>query len=138
MKYITHKRFKALAICGKVNIPAATECTAINGVIYHDHKPVCLIASENAHLFFAVNDDGHGLERGHITQSILATLAAPASDNEAAWEKYTKLWDKVWADEVCKAYRRQGDADHWLWNHAFYNADIGTLNYIADLIGARR
>ena len=73
-----------------------------------------------------------------LAPAILATLAAPASDNEAAWEKYTKLWDKVWADEVCKAYRRQGDADHWLWNHAFYNADIGTLNYIADLIGARR
>ncbi len=131
MKYIVHKRFKSNAICGEVNLPAFTECEAINGMLYCNHKPLCLITSENAHLHFARNDDGNGLERGSLTRDIIDKLKTHD-------EQYQSRWDKVWEDTVCQAYKRHEYSDHWLWNHAFYNADINTLIYIAKLVGARR
>lgn len=131
MKYIVHKRFKQKAICGDVNLAATTECEEVNGMIYHDHKRLCVVTSDNAHLFFARNDDGNGIERGALTRSIVNTLSKQDSN-------YQARWDKVWSDETCRAYKRHEHADHWIWNHAFYNADIATLKYIADLVGARR
>ncbi len=131
MKYITHKRFKAKAICGNVNIPALTECEEVNGMIYCDHKLICSKYSENAHQYFARNDDGNGVERGQLTRAIVETLSKPD-------EHYQERWDKVWDDATCQMYRRQEHQDHWLWNHAFFNADVGTLKYIAGLVGARR
>ncbi len=138
MKYITHRRFKQKAICGDVNLPAMTECEEINGMIYYDHKPICLMYSENAHQYFARNDDGNGMERGKLTQAIIARLAlSPTSCTEAEYKAYQKRWDKVWDDPTCQAYKRTEHKDHWLWNHTFYNADIETLRYIAKLVGAK-
>lgn len=131
MKYIVHKRFKEKAICGNVNIPALTECEAINGMIYFNHKPICLITSENAHLYFARNDDRNGMQRGKLTSDIISKLKT--RDNN-----YQERWNKIWDDAVCQAYKRHEYSDHWLWNHAFYNADINTLLYIAKLIEVRR
>lgn len=131
MKYITHKRFKQKAICGEVNLPAMTECNEINGMIFYDHKPICVATSENAHLYFARNDDGNGMERGKLTRSIVETLSK-------ADDAYQERWDKVWDDVTCQMYKRQEHQDHWIWNHAFYNADLGTLKYIAELVGVRR
>jgi len=131
VKYIAHRRFKAKAICGEVNIPALTELESTDGIIYYNGKQLCTITSENAHQFFAYNDDGNGLERGKLTQSIIKQLSTPDS-------KHQERWDKVWDDEKCQPYRRQESADHWYWNHAFFNADLGTLKHIADLVGARR
>lgn len=51
MKYITHRRFKDQAIFGHVNIPAMTECEERNGMIFYKGKPICVITSENAHLY---------------------------------------------------------------------------------------
>lgn len=131
MKYITHKRFKQHAICGDVNIPALTELEAVNSMICLDHKPICTIFSENAYQHFARNDDGNGLERGQLTRAIVKTLSRRD-------EHYQDRWDKVWDDVTCQAYRRFEYQDHWIWNHAFYNADIETLRYIAALVGVRR
>lgn len=131
MKYIVHRRFKQQAICGEVNIPALTECEEVNGTIYLDHKPLCIKRSENAHQYFARNDDGNGLERGQLTQAIIAALSKRD-------ERYQDRWDKVWDDATCQMYRRYEHRDHWIWNHAFFNADIETLRYIAALVGVRR
>lgn len=130
MNYIAHRRFKNVAICGCVNIPATTECEEHNGIIYYEKKPICLITSENAHTYFAVNEDGEGLRRGTIIHTINTLLRRKD-------KCYQDRWDKVWNDELCQKYKRHEHLDHWLWNHEFYNADIGDLEYIENLIQMR-
>lgn len=131
MKYITHRRFKGAALCGEINLPAMTACESDETVILHNGKPICFVGSENAHQFFAVNEDGMGAERGGLTQAIQKALAKRDDD-------YQRRWDKVWEDELCQQYKRTEYEDFWLWNHEFFNADIGTLRRIAALVGARK
>lgn len=129
MKYITHRRFKGKAICGDVNIPAMTECETQNEYIVLDGKIICTVFSENAHLYFASNDDGRGMLRGTLTRKIVKALLNNDKD-------YQARWDKVWEDKLCQRYKRTEHSDHWLWNHSFYNADVNDLKYIAHLVGA--
>lgn len=130
MQYIVHRRLKDTAICGGVNIPATTICEEICGVIYYNGLPVCYTTSENAHQFFARNDDECGLRRGKLTQTIQKTLSKRDGN-------YHIRWDKVWADPKCHQYKRPEYEDYWLWNHEFFNADIDVLLYIANLVGAK-
>lgn len=130
MQYITHRRFKGKCIGGEVNIPAGTVCEENGGMISCNGKPICLVRSENAHQFFARNDDGNGMLRGQLTQSIQNALKKQDRN-------YQKRWDKVWDDETCQAYKRTEQADYWLWNHDFYNAEILILQHIAGLVGAK-
>lgn len=130
MKYILYKRFKDIAICGHVNIPAMTECEEHAGMIYYNNQPLCVISSENAHSHFAVNEDGMGLKRGALVQKI-TNILKNKDDN------YQVRWDKVWEDELCQKYKRPEHPDHWLWNHEFYNANISDLEYILNLIQKR-
>ena len=130
MNYIVHRRFKDKAICGDVNIPAMTEVEEVDGVILYDGKPICFVASENAHQYFARNDDGNGMLRGKLTQAIQKTLSKRD-------ENYQARWDKVWEDKVCQPYKRVEYEDFWLWNHAWFNAPIEDLRHIAQLVGAK-
>lgn len=130
MEYIVHKRFKAKAICGNVNIPAKTVCTERGGVIYYGEKALCVISSDNAYKHFARNDDGRGLERGRLTKAITSTL-------EKRDDQYQERWDRVWNDPACRQFKRKNDDDYWLWNLAFFNAEIFSLEHIADLVGCR-
>lgn len=123
MEYIIHTDFNAKAICGEVNLPKGTVCQERNGFIYYNGKPLCVNRSENAFKHFARNDDGNGLKRGELIQTIKSTLR----DNE-------ELWDRVCNDEVCVLYDRNANGDTWLWSFDFYNADISTLEYILNLI----
>ena len=75
MKYIVHRRFKKEVICGNVNIPAMTEVESVDGCIIYNGKIVCFDTSEDAHQFFARNDDGSGMLRGRLTQSIQKLLS---------------------------------------------------------------
>ena len=127
MQYITYRRFKEKSICGQVNIPASSACEENENTIYFDGKPICFTTSENAHQYFARNDDGQGVERGKLTQLIQRQLAKRDS-------AYQGRWDKVWEDKICAKYRRKEYDDFWLWNHEFFNAEIEDLRYIAELI----
>lgn len=130
MKYVVHRRFKVNAICGSINLPAMTECECEDGLITYNNTAICYATSENAHQFFAVNEDGMGMERGRLTQSIQKALAKRDGS-------YQERWDKVWKDSVCEEYRRKDYEDFWLWGHDFFNADIDVLRYIANLVGAK-
>lgn len=130
MKYIVHKRFKGKAICGDVNFPAMTVCESDGAIISHMGNPICFTGSENAHQFFAVDDDGMGMQRGRLTQVIQKTLAKRD-------ENYQVRWDRVWNDPVCAPYKREDYDDYWLWNSEFFGADIDTLRHIAALVGAK-
>ena len=130
MNYICHRRFREKAICGEVNIPATSACEETEGFIFHDGKPICACKSENAHQYFARNDDGQGMVRGKLTQTIQKTLAKQDKSHQARW-------DKVWSDQICQKYKRSDYEDFWLWNHEFFNAEIADLYHIAAIVGAK-
>lgn len=126
MKYLVTKRFKTKAICGEVNLAYGTECFSQGNVIYRqDKQPLCLITSENAHMYFTVNDDGLAKERRQLIEDIAKLL----SD-----EKMEKRWDVVWNDLTCRKYKRKEFADFWLWNHDFYGASLDDLQYIKKIL----
>lgn len=128
--YITVKRAKLNTISGSVNIPYGTKLQANDKVIMFNGKPLCAVFSQSAYDYFAHNDDGQGLVRGKLVQSILSTLRK--HDN-----LHQKRWDKIWDDTRCQKYKSSDRDDYWLWNHDFYNAEIDDLKYIANLIGAK-
>ena len=126
MKYLITKRFKTKAICGEVNLAYGTECFSQGNVIYRqDKQPLCLITSENAHMYFTVNDDGLAKERRQLIEDIAKLL----SD-----KKMEKRWDVVWNDLTCLKYKRKEFADFWLWNHDFYSASLDDLQYIKKIL----
>ena len=130
MEYIVHRRFRDRAICGVINLPACTVCETAGNVIYHDGKPLLATTSENAHQYFSRNDDGCGLERGHLTQAIQKRMQKRDA-------QYQARWNKVWADPLCRKYKRPEHADFWIWNHDFFNAPLEDLRHIAALVGVK-
>ena len=94
---------------------------------YHEGKPLCVVTSANAHKFFARNDDGCGAQRGKLITKINKMLTKKD-------DGYQTRWDAVGEDAVCNQYRRIEHQDHWLWNHAFYNASIERLEYIVSVV----
>lgn len=125
MEYIIYKRFATKAISGAVDIPEGTVCTEKDGIIYHGDAPLCFVNSENAYQYFARNNDGKGLERGGLITAIKNALS---TDDEHTYER----WYRVWNAPVCQQFNRGGDT--WLWNFAFYNADIAYLKHILGII----
>lgn len=130
MNYITTQRARFNSLSGQVNFPYGTEVQYEDGCLFIDNLPLCGDHSQNAYDFFSRNDDGNGLERGKLTQSIRKTLEKRDKNHQARW-------DKVWGDPVCQKYKRTDHADYWLWNHDFYNAPLIDLQHIAALIGAK-
>ena len=127
MKYLVTRRFKTKAICGEVNLAYGTECFSQGNVIYRqDKQPLCLITSENAHMYFTVNDDGLAKERRQLIEDIAKLL----SDKK----RMEKRWDVVWNDLTCRKYKRKELADFWLWNHDFYGASLDDLQYIKKIL----
>lgn len=127
MKYLVTRRFKTKAICGEVNLAYGTECFSQGNVIYRqDKQPLCLITSENAHMYFTVNDDGLAKERRQLIEDIAKLL----SDEK----RMEKRWDVVWNDLTCRRYKRKEFADFWLWNHDFYGASLDDLQYIKKIL----
>ncbi len=131
MEYLVYCRFRGRALCGEVNLPAGTvvDCTE-EGLLFYRGKPLCLAESENAHLHFARNDDGQGWLRGQLSSGIRRRL-------EKRDRHYQQRWDRVWNDPVCQPYKRSESADYWLWNHAFFQAEIDVLRHIAKLVGVK-
>ena len=127
MSYIVHRRFRGISIFGPVNLPYGTHCTMIGEMITLDGKPLCAAQSENSHQYFARNDDGHGLERGKLTQSIQRILSKRDSKHQARW-------DKVWADPRCQLFKRPDHKDYWLWNHDFFEAPVEELRRIYKML----
>jgi hypothetical protein len=130
MTYIVHRRFRGKTLSGEVNLPAQTVCTCEGGVIRYEGKNLCYRRSENAHQYFAVNDDGCGMKRGQLTHAIQKIL-------ERRDAQYQERWDRVWDDPLCQKYKREDYDDMWFWNTAFFEAPILDLRHIASLVGAK-
>ncbi len=99
-------------------------------MIIHQGAAVCTVASRNAHIHFARDDDGQGLERGALTLAITKRLEQQDKDHQARW-------DRVWEDSTCQKYRHPEHEDFFLWGHKFYEAPVEDLRHIAALIGVR-
>lgn len=130
-KYIARVRARFKGICGPVNIPWGSELEARDGFLLWGGGPLCSVTSQNAYDYFSQNDDERGQKRGALVSAILNCLRDSRSKD------YQVKWDKVWGDGLCQQYRRPEHENYWIWNYEFYNAPIGDLEHIADLVVAK-
>ena len=132
-KYITHHRYKKMALCGeRLNLPYGTELNAANNLIATlDGKAVCFSASDNAKRHFACNDDGRGLERGALTYA-LAYGERTGGNGFRFSDGEQKLLARDWGH-----FLRQ-DVDVILFNEDFFAADVDELEKLADALNAVR
>jgi len=91
------------------------------------------VTSQNAKEYFAINDDGHGLERGEITHRIAFEQFGLNQQSP----EYKERWAYVWGDESLRQYKRPETNDYWLWNDAFFHAPIEELRRISKLLDLR-
>lgn len=137
MRFIVHRRLRAVGISGPMNLPFGTVCECEkNNVITKDGKQLMFATSENAHQYIARDDDGCGILRGRLTQAIQKRLERHAPDGAPDTE-YDRLWALVWEDPLLRQFKAAEFADFWLWNHSFFNAEIADLRYIAKLLGIK-
>ena len=131
MQYIVHHRFRDKSICGPVNLPYGTTCESSGNMIFWNGKPLCVVTSQNAKEHLAINEDGHGLERGEITHRIAFEQFGLREQQSPA---YKERWVYVWGDESLRQYKRPDNDDYWLWNDAFFHAPIEELRRISKLL----
>lgn len=130
MKYVTHHRFKGLALCNEqLNIPYGTELhTEGYSLITPEGKAVCYWTSENAKLHFARNDDGRGLERGALTYAI-AYSQRERHGADGRRQRFTdaeiEMLERDWGH-----FLRQ-DLDVVLFNEDFFAAEPEELQKLA-------
>lgn len=132
MKYITHHRFRGTAMNGiKINIPYGTELELKKGfIIAPDGTPVCYPTSENAHIHFSRNDDGHGLERGALTHAAAYSRRDAGNGcrfTEAEAETLVRDWPH---------FLRQ-DVDTVIFNGRFFEADVRELEALASALNIK-
>lgn len=133
-RYITRRRARFQCIFeGRVNLPWGTVVENRDGFLCQGSKLLCAASSQNAKEYFVQDDDGQGETRGHLVTVILARLGPQKAHQGAS----NARWEKVWADRLCGQYRRAEHEEHWIWNEDFYNAPVGDLQHIADLVGAK-
>lgn len=127
MKYVAHHRYKGKdAGGGFINIPYGTECTTVGDFITTlDGKLICSITSEIAKKFFAINDDGLGLERGSLTYAI-----AYSDRNVDKGFRFSEEEIKT----LCDKYNRFliPDISVILFNDDFFKAHLYDLKSIAN------
>lgn len=126
MEYITHHRFKGIIACReKLNLPYGEKLKITNNFITTlDDKIICYPTSENAHKYFALNDDNNGLERGKLTFAI-AYSARNKGNGKRFSDDEIKILERDW-----KHFLRD-DVPVILFNHDFFNAGIEELREMA-------
>lgn len=126
MKYVTHHRFKELALCGeRLNIPYGTELdTEDYSIVMPDGRAICYSTSENAKKHFARNDDGRGLERGALTYAI-AYSRRDAGNGFRFSEEEAEILTRDWGHFL------RPDVDVILFNEDFFAAEPEELQKLA-------
>lgn len=132
MKYVTHHRFKELALCGeRLNIPYGTELeTEGHSIVLADGRAVCYRTSENAKKHFARNDDGRGLERGALTFEI-AYSNRDGGNGFRFSEREAEILLRDW-----RHFLRM-DLDVILFNEDFFAAEPEELQRLADALNIK-
>ena len=136
MEYIVHHRCREKDMTGKdMNLRFGTKLRCENGIIYAEYGPLCYDTSENAHRYFARNDDGQGLRRGALTWAIAYAQRI----------RYNRANDRVqrFSDAEIETLERDwsryliGDLPVILFNHDFFNAEVDELERMADALNIR-
>lgn len=129
MKYVTHHRFKELALCGeRLNIPYGTELnTEGYSIVMPDGRAICYSTSENAKKHFARNNDGRGLERGALTHAI-AYSKRDAGNGFRFSDKEAKILTRDWGHFL------RPDVDVILFNDNFFTAEPEELQKLAAVL----
>lgn len=133
MKFVTHHRYKELALCGEqLNIPYGTELeTDGETITTADGKAVCYWTSENAKKHFSRNDDGRGLERGALTWAIAYSQRQRKSESGAVYrfsDGEREMLEREWAH-----FLRPG-LDFIVFNEEFFAAEPEELQKLADAL----
>ena len=109
-----------------IYIPYGSLSTSEGGFIFYNREPICADTSYVAYKHFSRNDDGMGLERGALTSAIKRRL-----------KEHPDMWEKFWEnDSKYSKLRKTEIQNYWIWNFAFYNAEIAELEEIYQLIGS--
>ena len=127
MKYICHKKFDKMTVCGEhMTFKKNAQLEVIGKFIAYGKKAICATTSEDAYMFFARNDDGKGIERGKLTYAIAYAKRHPNKDNGF---RFTPSEIEMLETEYGQYLRK--DTDTIIFNHDFFNADIEDLREIA-------
>lgn len=130
MKYITHRRYQGLALCGeRLNLPYGTTLQSEGEILTTmDGKAVCCRASENAKMHFARDDDGQGLERGALSWAIAYSQRQRKSKNGALYrfsDKERAMLSRDWRKFL------RTDLEMILFNDNFFAAELSELQKLA-------
>ena len=118
MKYIVFKPFQGIAANGEsVDLPIGSEFETIGFFIAKNNSAICRLGSLVANQHFAINDDGNGLQRGHLTYHIAYELPFSEAIVSFLQQNYPQFLK---------------DSDALLFNQDFFDADIATLQTITD------
>lgn len=127
--YICHHTYTGNTEAGHhAHIQVGERLPCIAGRIARHNASVCLVTSYVAHQYFAINDDGRGMERGYLTYEI---AFAPREREHDDGYVYRFSQDEL--DMLCRDY------PHWLkqqapllFNHAFFQAPVEELRELAE------
>lgn len=127
MNYIVHKRFKQTGASGeRYNFPYGTELETIGNFIAYNNEAVCTTTSQQAHEYFARNDDGRGLERGKLTYAIAFSSRHP---NKTDTFRFTPEQRNLLIEKYSHFLI---PSEEWiLFNHNFFNAEVEELEEMA-------
>lgn len=126
-KYIAHRRFRGVGACGKqINIPYGTELPTLGDFIMTPDglQHICYKTSETAQMYFAVNDDERGLERGALTHAI-AYADRDAGNGYRFSDEEQRTLRRNWGKYLMKF------DDVILFNDEFFAADPEELERVA-------
>lgn len=136
MKYVVHHRYKGPDASGRaMNIPYSSEYETIGDFIATpEGRGICFTTSEIAHQYFAVNDDGRGLERGALTYAI-AYSRRERKWSDGSFHRFSEAEAEMLVYSWGHWLRQ--DADTILFNNDFFAAQPEDLRRLADALNIK-
>lgn len=132
--YICTKTYDGNTEAGhRAHIRVGERLPCIAGRIARHNASVCLVTSYVAHQFFAIDDDGRGMERGALTYAIAFEPREREHD-----DGYIYRFSQDELDMLCRDYpqwlKQQAPL---LFNHEFFEADVDELRKLAERLGIK-
>ena len=156
MEYIVAKAYDRLGIDQRFDLTKGASAFEENNIIFYNGKKVCYATSQDAHDFFARNDDGKGRERFKLSHDIIDAVIALKTEYAEAVQQALSAFEKdeegnypaeaIAAAEAVedkpKAFFDAIEQDEDLakfivngyWSHAFFNGEIAELKRVKGLL----
>ena len=156
MEYIVCKIYDRKGIDGPMTLHPNTTLPAHASLIWNAGRRVCFITSQSAYDHFALNDDGQGKKRFSLTHNILNEVGILKSNDYQNLSNITsnpnltdkqkeiaineldfkaeRFFDEMKKDEEFNKLMNPLPNGDRVWNFAFYNAEIETLERLNALL----